>query len=278
MAVATHILQRPPQFQWDADSYPCKPDNCNPTSVAMVAGFYKDRRIAPSYARKLMQAGSTRCGATNFEEGRNGLIRLGVPAAYGWLTVSALKRKVNAGVPVIISMNYGKLPNIRMYQTDYNFNGWHAVVVVKCVSRKDHNGRIVPGVLVRDPDHASPARPERPQSTFWPDHIWVETYVRGSSGGVACWPKYKKVIPPADPSPYVHTVEVTASTLNIRESATGASADVGNLPKGTRIKTTHIRRNGGVYTLNGVKRTDWLGFSHNGETDWVARGYTKLIS
>lgn len=82
-----------------------------------------------------------------------------------------------------------------------------------------------------------------------------------------------------DPVKYVHTVEVTASPfVNIRENPTAASADVGNLNHGARFKTTYLRRYGGRYTVNGVVRTDWLGFPHNGETDWVARAYTKVVA
>lgn len=81
-----------------------------------------------------------------------------------------------------------------------------------------------------------------------------------------------------DPVPYVHTVEVTASVaVNIRENPTGASADVGDFKHGARFKTTHLRRYGGRYIVNGTMRTDWLGFLHNGETDWVARAYTKVV-
>jgi hypothetical protein len=80
-----------------------------------------------------------------------------------------------------------------------------------------------------------------------------------------------------DPVPYVHTVEVTATTLNIRETPSASAADVGDLKRGARIKTNYLRRKGGAYTVNGVIRTDWIGFLHNGETDWVARAYTKVI-
>lgn len=84
--------------------------------------------------------------------------------------------------------------------------------------------------------------------------------------------------PPADPSVYVHTVEVTARPyVNIRETASASSADVGNLATGARVKTTHLCKNGGKYTVDGVVRTDWLGFMHDGEEDWIARAYTKVI-
>ena len=87
------------------------------------------------------------------------------------------------------------------------------------------------------------------------------------------------VVPAPDPVPYIHTVEVTASPyVNIREEPRASSADVGNLAKGARVKTTLLRRKGGAYVVAGVVRTDWLGFLHNGETDWIARAYTRVVT
>ena len=81
-----------------------------------------------------------------------------------------------------------------------------------------------------------------------------------------------------DPVKYVHTVVVTADPyVNIRETPSAGSADVGNLNKGAKVATTWLRRYGGAYIVNGQKRTDWLGFMHNGETDWIARAYTKVV-
>lgn len=83
----------------------------------------------------------------------------------------------------------------------------------------------------------------------------------------------------ADPVDYVHTVQVTASPyVNIRETASAGAADVGNLAYGAKFKTTHLRRYGGRYIVNGTIRTDWLGFIHNGEEDWIARAYTKVVA
>lgn len=75
--------------------------------------------------------------------------------------------------------------------------------------------------------------------------------------------------------PYVRTV-VTTANVNIRESASAASTKVGVLTKGTKVTTRVIQKKGGYYTVNGVRRRDWLGIVRNGETDWIARGYTKL--
>jgi hypothetical protein len=80
-----------------------------------------------------------------------------------------------------------------------------------------------------------------------------------------------------DPVRYAHTIEVTATVVNIRENPSAGSKDVGDLKHGARIKTTWLRRYGGRYIVNGHLRTDWLGFTHNGETDWIARAYTKVV-
>lgn len=81
-----------------------------------------------------------------------------------------------------------------------------------------------------------------------------------------------------DPVKYAHTVVVTADPfVNIRENPSAGSADVGNLNKGAKVTTTWLRRYGGAYIVGGQKRTDWLGFTHNGETDWIARAYTKVV-
>ncbi|MGV0985007.1 MAG: C1 family peptidase [Limnohabitans sp.] len=83
---------------------------------------------------------------------------------------------------------------------------------------------------------------------------------------------------PTDPSSYVHTVRVTASPyVNVRRSWSAASADVGNIAKGKTVKTTKIKKAGGVYVVNGVRRRDWLGFVQNGVTRWIARGHTTLV-
>jgi len=81
-----------------------------------------------------------------------------------------------------------------------------------------------------------------------------------------------------DPVGYAHTVQVTARPyVNVREAPSAGSADVGNLAYGVKFKTTRLRRYGGRYIVNGTIRTDWLGFTHNDEEDWVARAYTKVV-
>jgi hypothetical protein len=190
MARATHILQRPAQFQWDWDSSPCKSTNCNPTSVAMIAGFYKDKRIAPTYARRLMQGGSNVCGGTSNSEAVRGLTKLGVPASTALLSASQVKAKIEARIPVILSVNYGKLPRNRKYIQDMGFYGMHAVVACDAGYGLDHRGVRVAGIWVRDPDRWGTGKVSK---VFWPDYIWKPAYIRPrTSTGVAVFPKAKK--------------------------------------------------------------------------------------
>lgn len=287
MTVARHILNRAAQFQWDSDSYPCKADNCRPTCAAMIAGFYKDRRFSPTYMRNKMQGGSNVCGPTNVNESVRGLAAVGVPARASWLTPAQVKAKLNAGIPVDIAVDYGDIPDIRAYITDFGFNGMHSVVACKATTGRDHRGNIVTGILVRDPDHGSPARPERPNYTFWPDSVWhkafVSNYVTGIGwAGIAVYPKYKKVIPVTptvtDPSAYVHTIEVITNDVNIRVSPWVTAKVVAQRDRGNRVTTKRIRKAGGTYYFNGVKRTDWLSFNRLGSEVWIARAFTKVIS
>ena len=290
MTVSRHILETPALFQFDSDSAPCQPDNCRCTSGAMIASYYLDRHVSPTAMRKAMQGGSTVCGPTNAPEMVRGLNAFGIPSSWGWKSKAGVKAFLDANIPVDLAVLYGKIPRDRRWVTDMNFTGWHSVTACKYVTQ---NGET--GILVRDPDHASPARPERPNYTFWPDRIWLPAFLamEGSNGvnGIVVWPLKAKVLPPivvvpppvvvtppvvTDPTSYVHTVEAI-DAVSIRASATTTAVILGTLPKGARITTTMIRRSGGVYTFMSTRRTDWYGYVKDGRTVWVARAYTKFI-
>lgn len=290
MTVTRHILERPAQFQWDRDSAPCQSTNCNPTSTAMIAGFYKDTHVSPMTARRAMQNGSSRCGGTNTSEAVNGLNRLGVPATWEWATPARVRYLLNMNIPVNISVNYGKIPNNRAYITDFSFNGPHSVLACKVATGKDHLGRTVPGILVRDPDHGSPARPERPNWTFWPDWVWIPAWVALSSSkrtGIAVHPKYAKkvpVVPPPAPTypygstKYEHIVEVTFDDLRVRSAPNLSSTVLGHYNKGARVTTALVADGAGKYPFGSTTRDDWYGIRQtNGSYRWIARAYTKLI-
>lgn len=282
--VARHILEQAPQFQWDPDSYPCKSTNCRPTAIAMIAGFYRDAHFGPQYVRNLM-TGSNTCGGTTSSQGVAGLKALGVDADRGWLSPQAVKNKVIAGIPVNISVEYGLIPNIAMYQTDYNFNGFHAVVACKVVSQADHTGKVVPGILVRDPDHGSPARPERPTATFWPDWVWIPAFVSQSSTnatGLAVFPKAAKVLGPLLPYSaveFVKTVQTTADDgLNVRVQPSTSATSVKKYPDNTKVLVSILTKVGGKYTYAGAVRSDWYGVRQSDATYlWIAAAYCKVL-
>lgn len=284
MAVARSILERPAQFQWDADSAPCKSSNCRPTAIAMIAGYYKDTHISPTQMRLRMTASST-CGGTFPSQGVRGLEVSGVPATWAWKSPAAVKALLNANIPVDLSVDYGLIPNNPAYQTDYGFNGNHSVVGCKVVTRKDHTGKLVPGILVRDPDHGSASRPERPASTFWPDWVWVPAFVALSSSkttGLVVYPKAAKVLPPLYPfsaAPYVRTVQVTTKDgLNVRTSPRAGATLVKTLPFGAKVKTALLTTKGGSYKVGTTTRNDWYGLKQpDGKYLWIARGFTKVV-
>jgi hypothetical protein len=155
----------------------------------MIAGFYRDTRISPTTARRKMQGGSNVCGGTTNNEAVRGLAALGVPASTALLKMSQVKAKVEARIPVIISVNYGKIPNLPAYQRDYNFNGMHAVLAVDAGTAKDHRGKLVPGIWVRDPDYSR----TKPNKVFWPDWVWGPAFKRpGTLTGITVFPKSRK--------------------------------------------------------------------------------------
>jgi hypothetical protein len=193
---------------------------------------------------------------------------LHVGTGEGWSSVLTSLRAYRG---VVLQIMYGALP--ARYQSPLNsfsFAGPHAVYLNP---EFQSDGDILMGDPLND------------------KFIWVPgSYLRSAAAVLAkdqtgdstelFWAStdaHKPVV--TDPVAYIHTVKVTASPyLNIRESASAGSADVGNLAVGTKVKTTRLRRNGGRYIANGQVRTDWLGFIHNGEEDWIARAYTTVVA
>jgi hypothetical protein len=278
MAVARSILERPAQFQWDADSGAYKSDNCRCTCEAQIAGFYLDSHISPATMRVRMVGNVA--GGTNVDQGAAALNGYGIPAFGGWKSPNAVRALLDAGIPVDIGVIYGQIP--KGYKQDLGFFGYHSVLAC---ARASVNG--VPGIWVRDPD-----RWDHLDKAFWPDSVWVPAFVSPSSdkqSGCVVHPKVAKKIPavvvapptpPADPSPYVHTVEtVTPGDVLRGRAQPNATATVLNaLPDKTRIKTTRLMTHGGAYTVAGRVREDWLCYVADGRNVWVARAYTKLIS
>lgn len=193
---------------------------------------------------------------------------LHVGTGAGWTAVMLALRQSRG---VVLQIMYGALPE--QYRSPLNslsFRGPHAVYLNPEIQ---NDGDILMGDPLND------------------KFIWVPpTYLRSAASVLAknqtgdstelFFASSDAHVPVVtDPIPYVHTVKVTASPyVNIRESATASSADVGDLKTGATVKTTKLRRKGGSYVYKGVVRTDWLGFMHNGEEDWIARAYTTVVS
>jgi len=136
----------------------------------MVVEYYKDKSFTLDQVRRQAQ-GDTRfneapCTGINHIEVLNALEGFGINhyrVGFGSNTSDVLNY-VEIG-PVIVGVHYGSYP-IRAQaevggKTDHGFNGAHAVLAIgKRVhdAPKDRHRDI----FVRDPDHNSPARPEKP--------------------------------------------------------------------------------------------------------------------
>lgn len=194
---------------------------------------------------------------------------LHVETGDGWSSVISALRDYRG---VVLQGMYGALP--QRYRSPLNsltFRGPHAVYLSP---EFQSDGDILMGDPLND-------------KFIWVPQSALHTFA--ATLGQDEWQNYarlffatsdphKPVVAPTDPAPYVHTVRVTASPyLNVRESPTAGSNDVGNLAHGATVKTTRIRRFGGRYIVDGHVRTDWLGFMHNGEEDWIARAYTTVV-
>lgn len=275
-----------PKFvrQWNDPTTRLDWFNCNMASGAMALDF-DTLGAVQKWGGQLRAHSGDYVGGTGLND--PGLTRawryygqtLHVRTGNHWHDVMASLKEYRA---VVLQGWYGKLP--ARYQSQLNsfsFVAGHSVVLLP--EFKDGN------ILMGDPlSDRFTWVPERYLKAF------AEELGRRELGAStpqrlfyavsdAHVPAKSPALPPTaptvtDPVKYVHTVQITATTLNIRESASASSKDVGNLRRGARIKTTHLRRKGGSYTVGGTRRTDWLGFTHNGETDWVARAYTKVVT
>lgn len=269
------ILNMDAQFQWDYDSRPWQSDNCRPTVGAMIAGYYTGRHVSPHAMRIRMQGGSSRSGPTNTHEEVFGLASYGVPATSGWKSVEGVKSMLRSGVPLDISVNYGRIPRDRRWITDFQFYGAHSVLAAEATTQ---NG--VAGLRVRDPNHGSKSRPERPDYTFWPDYIWKRAYVSDSTGtrGIAVWPLRPAMNQNTPATTYEHIAEVVIDQTAVREKPTVAGELISRRAKGARLKTSKLQASGGTYVINGISRRDWLGYQYEGQTVWIARGAVRIVS
>jgi len=172
---------------------------------------------------------------------------------------------------VILQGMYGALP--KAYHSTVNSIGFTGAHAIYLNPEFNANGDVLMG------DPLNNKFIWVPQAALHSFAAALGAHELGSSSRLffAASDPHKPVV--SDPVPYVHTVRITADPyVNIRETPSAGYAAVGNLNKGVTVKTTHLRRYGGRYIVGGQLRTDWLGFMHNGEEDWIARAYTTVVS
>ena len=216
------------------------------------------------------KVGGTGLGSPGLEQAwRHYGQRLYVETGDDW---AGVMRALKAHRNVVLQGIYGSLPKIyRSKLNSLGFAGPHAVDL----NPEFNDGSILMGDPLNDKWIWVP---ESALKSF-AAALGRKEYGTSSKLFFATSDAHVPVPTVTDPVDYVHTVQVTASPyMNIRETASAGAADVGNLAYGAKFKTTHLRRYGGRYVVNGVIRTDWLGFIHNGEEDWVARAYTKVVT
>ena len=172
-----NILKYPARYQFGQPNAPCGGSSCcTDTCIQMIVEYYKEEHHGLSLIRKRAQAKTNfderPCTGINHIEVLNALASFGLghyKVAFG-ADALTVWRKLSVG-PVLVGVHYGSYPtrkgkcnsNNAEYagKTDCGFNGAHAVLAVH---KRNHtvNGKTHRDIFIRDPDHNSPARPEKP--------------------------------------------------------------------------------------------------------------------
>lgn len=157
-------------LQWDPSSrFPqpdpgSAPDNCGPTSVTNVAGFYRDDDDLSIYNTRLL--GAPAFGPTNITQQKEMLIKRGVNCFFSqFAEVSRIHDLIEGGQrPTILGLNMSLVP---LEVAGHPFRGFHAVVALEN-ERRDGVG----GMLIRDPNFNRTFRQDPTGGArFYPD--WV---------------------------------------------------------------------------------------------------------
>lgn len=171
------IMDYPARFQFGQVDAPCAGASCcTDTCIQMIVEYYKDVTHSLGGIRRNAQRDThfdeRPCTGLNSVEVLNALENLGIKHYKVGKAVDAwdVWRKLDVG-PVIVGVHYGSYPDEkgrctnrnaeRNGKTDCPFSGAHAVLAVgKRVHRvpKDFHRDF----YIRDPDHNSRARPEKP--------------------------------------------------------------------------------------------------------------------
>jgi hypothetical protein len=235
----------------------------------MIASYYKDTNISINNMRHAM--GYSGCGGTNAPSGVKGLAHYGISAAWGIISPTEVKAKVNKKIPVDIAIMYSKIPKLAKYRQDMTFMGSHSVVACKVISV---NG--VAGMAIRDPDHQGA---NKPNYLFWPDSVWIPAF--HAMNNVAVYPNKPKEVPtyPYSATPYSHTVK-TLANLQVRTAPNKTASQHATFLANTTHAVKLITLRGGSYTAHdGTTKNTWYGLKLGTSSTWywIAAGWTKVI-
>lgn len=195
------ILKYPARFQFGQAGVPFSLAKvaCTDTCVQMVINYYKDKLVSLNEVRKDSGKPPYGTGLT-VSAALQALSRNGV-THYKWTlgySRAFMKSKLALG-PVIVSVNYRYYPSWpgsrcggndarEGGKTDCNFTGAHAVLVIKMLPVYHSNGTFARyDFLVRDPDHNSAGRPEKPRY----DRI-TEAQLKTAMENVKYYPGWEK--------------------------------------------------------------------------------------
>ena len=176
IALSTNILDYAPRFQFGQSGVPWSLQKvaCTDTCVQMIVAYYKDR--VPTLNKIRADSGQVPYGVgLKISEALRALSANGV-THYRWslgYNRSFMRDKLKLG-PVIVSTYYRYYPTWAGHcsttnksqmggKTDCGFNGAHAVLVVRLIPVYSRGSLIRYDYLVRDPDHNSPGRTEKPR-------------------------------------------------------------------------------------------------------------------
>ena len=169
-----NIFDYPARFQFGQEGAPCNGQSCcTDTCIQMIVDFYKDDHYSLATIRRRAQNkyafDERQCTGINHLEVLNALNQFGLGHYQVGFGVDAgdIWNKVAIG-PTLVGVWYGSYPNENGYcggvkaeyegRTDCGFRGTHAVLAI---GRRWHNGHR--DLYIRDPDHNSPSRPEKPK-------------------------------------------------------------------------------------------------------------------
>lgn len=179
---STNIFKYPARFQFRQANAPCNGSSCcTDTCIQMIVEYYKEKSYSLAYIRKVAQAKTSfderPCTGINHIEVLNALNAFGLShynVAFG-IDQNFVYQKLKIG-PVLVGVHYGSYPTkkgkcykrgIRHAEisgkTDCGFNGSHAILAIGARRHLNSSGVYQHmDIYTRDPDHNSPARPEKP--------------------------------------------------------------------------------------------------------------------